>query len=465
MRMSASNSGNGTHDRIQFGLTALLLACTIVLGGAQGGQGMLGDLICQWLSLLLLAWLLLRWHWQSFSTAAPAYAKAVLLLPLLLPLLQLVPIPLDWWQQIGARHLLATELAAVGVSVPAHVSLAPLWAERALWSLLPATALAWSVLYLPGRAQRHLLVLLVVLAALALLLGLAQRAQGPYSELRFYPYANLTDATGFFANRNHLALLLLMALPLSIAAAAWFTTHWLAGYSGAFFRALPALAMAVYLILGIAMTRSRSGILLCALAIALALPMVLGLRRERGRRRVVAVIAALGLLLTVQFALTGILQRMHRGVLEDSRWGLVQGTLQAASANAPLGSGLGTFRDVYPAYGQSPLIAHAANHAHNDWLELWLEGGWPFAMLALAFVLFFVWAGFQVWRRHDDEALLLRTRAAWIGLLLALLHALVDYALHTTADMGVFALLTAVLLAGLAGLRPPRRQPVTPPRG
>ncbi len=440
------------HDRVQWSLTALLLAGAIVLGGAQGGQGIAGSLICQLLAVLLLAWLVLRWQWWGSMPALPGRWGWMLLVPLLLPLLQLLPMPMALWQQVVPRQALSAGMTAAGAGLQAQWSLVPFATEQALWAMLPALALAASVLWMPVKRQRQMLLLLLGLAVLSLLWGIVQRAQGPFSAMRLYSFTNQTDATGFFANRNHLASLLLMALPFAMVAAAWLTTQRLAGQPVSPLRVLSTMALAVFLVLGIALTRSRAGIVLCLLAIALSLPAVLTLRRQRGQRRVFIGVGLVGLLVTLQFGLTGILQRLHRSPMQDSRWGLFKGTVDAANSHAPLGSGLGTFRDVYPVFDASPG-SMIVNHAHNDWLELWLEGGWPFALLAAAFLVFFAWAGWRAWRAKAEDVLLLQTRAAWIGLLLVMLHALVDYALRTTADMVVFGLLMALLVSGLARLQ------------
>lgn len=42
----------------------------------------------------------------------------------------------------------------------------------------------------------------------SVLLGFLQVAQGPSSPLRLFEFTNLTEAVGFFANRNHFSALL-----------------------------------------------------------------------------------------------------------------------------------------------------------------------------------------------------------------------------------------------------------------
>jgi O-antigen ligase len=89
------------------------------------------------------------------------------------------------------------------------------------------------------------------------------------------------------------------------------------------------------------------------------------------------------------------------------------------------------------------------NRAHNDWLELGLEGG---GLTITGLLVFFVWFGrssFQIWRPGKTGADALDTalaRAGSIVVVLLLLHSIVDYPLRTTAMMVVFALACALLI-------------------
>jgi O-antigen ligase len=100
------------------------------------------------------------------------------------------------------------------------------------------------------------------------------------------------------------------------------------------------------------------------------------------------------------------------------------------------------------------------NHAHNDLAELWLEAGWALPVVVLPLLAAFVFAGWEAWRGVPglSPAMLGLRRAAWIALLLVLLHSLVDYPLRTTAHLAVFGMLASFLVSG------PRRQtPTTAP--
>lgn len=175
-------------------------------------------------------------------------------------------------------------------------------------------------------------------------------------------------------------------------------------------------------------------------------------------KRVLAVVAVLGVIVAVQFGLAGILQRFDHGVGDNTRTEMTRISIEAGKAYAPMGSGLGTFRQAYAPFEamHEESIDHTlTNHAHNDYAELWLEAGYP-ALFAMAiFWLLFVFSGFRIWwqRTQSDSFDVLFARVAWIGVLMALLHSFADYPLRATANSTVFALLLAMAIAAAAGNR------------
>ncbi|HEX5754961.1 MAG TPA: O-antigen ligase family protein [Arenimonas sp.] len=428
--------------RLHFWLAATTLLLAIVLGG---GRGSLGDTATQLSALALLV--AVGWRQASDDTGLPTLAWLAAL-PLVLPLIQLLPLPADWLPATMARSELATELGAIGLSLPAGIALFPSATERALHWLLPAVALYLATLQMSSADRRRLLALLMVAATAAVVVGIAQMFGGPESALRFHDSRNATGAVGFFVNRNHYASQLAMALPLVLVATAWAVSRRLDGrrVHGGWIAA--GILLGVLLILGIALARSRAGLLLGMLAIALSVPAMLSLRQRRGGRRVIAAIVAIGLLLSVQYALVGILERLEKDPADDLRWVIAPITLQAAEAHAPLGAGLGSFWYAYQPFEGDTVGAAIVNHAHNDYFELWLDGGWLAVLLLAPLLLAFLHAGWRVWRRQSQpsEAMLI-ARAAWIALLLALLHSTVDYPLRTTANLAVAGMLAALVLS------------------
>lgn len=430
-------------NQIQFFLAATLVVAGLVLGG---GQGTLGDSLVQLLALALVAVCLLR-HATDPQARLPriAWLAAV---PCAVALFQLLPIPEGLWLQPEARQGLAAEWTA-GQVVPVHRwSLVPLATERAFLWLLPAAALFIAALQLDADQRKYLLALVVAMAVLSVVLGLAQLAGGKDSALRFYAITNPTEAVGFFANRNHLASLLAVALPFVVVG----TARWLGRReqwdAATLLGLLAGIGMVALLILGIAIARSRVGLLLGMMGLLGSLPIVLGLRRRRGTRRALAAAVALGLTLVVQFALFGILQRLEKDPLEDERFRYLPIATAVAESHAPLGAGLGGFRRAFEAGDPAPT-SHYVNHAHNDYAELWIDAG-PLAALA-GLLLLCAWclAMWRAWRRTGSPSAGERglALAAGLALLLLALHSMGDYPLRTTAMLAVAGVLAGVIAA------------------
>jgi O-antigen ligase len=125
----------------------------------------------------------------------------------------------------------------------------------------------------------------------------------------------------------------------------------------------------------------------------------------------------------------------------------------------PLGSGLGTFVPIYDMHAPRTLLADRfVNHAHDDWLELWLTGGVPALMLAAAFLAWFLSAVVTCWRptRPTMPARdILFARAASIAVALLLVHSALDYPLRTLALSVVFALACGLLFPAAEAVRRP----------
>lgn len=438
MRTSARAEGG----RTQFILTASLLVACLVLGG---GQGWLGDTVSQLFGLALIGYLVASRdvRRQLFSMRSAACLAALFLVPLALQMLSLPP---SISGSIEPRAEIASQLAVVGLASNPHVSLIPLSAERTFWALMPGLAIYWSALSMSASRQRQLVQLLLIMCVLGMILGLMQLAGGPDSPLRFYSNTNRAEAVGFFANRNHMASLLVMGLPLAIAALTLAIRKEDERQVLNPVKAVIAIGMVILLILGLALVRSRAGLVLGMLALLLSSPLLLAFRSHRGTKRLITIGVAATLVLIIQFALFGVLQRLQADPLEDARWKIAHLTVDAARQNAPLGSGAGTFQQLFQTQDVEAPGEAIVNHAHNDFLELWLEAGW-LAIISAAILTFAIsWAGLAAWRFPRRVGATL-AKAVAISLLLVLLHSTIDYPLRTTGNEAVFALLLAVLFS------------------
>jgi O-antigen ligase len=206
-------------------------------------------------------------------------------------------------------------------------------------------------------------------------------------------------------------------------------------------------------IFGLTTTQSRAGLAL--LFVAGLSGLLLVWRHDRGQsgRRLLRFAIGASLvapLLAFQFGFVAFMQRAEQQGLTDLRWPVARITSQAATANLPFGSGFGTFVPVYDEFAPRTLLAEAyVNHAHNDWLELWLTGGVPAIILVVGFLTWFGVATFRLWSRGQPEAPVLDlalAEAASIVIVLLLLHSIVEFPLRTPTLSVLFAMACAFLI-------------------
>jgi O-antigen ligase len=135
---------------------------------------------------------------------------------------------------------------------------------------------------------------------------------------------------------------------------------------------------------------------------------------------------------------------MQQGLESELRLGTYVQTLQAVKDHLWMGSGLGTFQDVFPAY-RLEIGNWVWDKAHNDYLELVLGLGLP---AALAVVVALVWLALKALRgffkRRRDTAF--AATAVAVSVLVAL-HSAVDFSLQIQANTLAFALLLGLGLA------------------
>jgi hypothetical protein len=420
-----------------------------MLFGAGGTQGW-SDAVVQLAALPLFAWALLKFNPSQLGQGGRS-AIVLLCAILALPLLQLIPLPPSLWSGLPGRLEFASAYEAVGMALPwLPISLNPSATQLGLLSLLPATAIFLAMLSLEQRSRRILIVPIFIVAFASVVLDLQQTWEGPDSPLRFYESTEPYRAVGFFANSNHNAAFLYCTIPFVIAWAIGLVVDNRRG------RAIGVALLALLtltIIFGVTTALSRAGMAL--LLVAGLSGILLAWRHDRGKsgRRLLrfAIGAnAVALILAFQFGFVAFMQRVEVQGLQDERWPVARITTQAAIANLPFGSGFGTFVPVYDEFApRTQLAVTYVNHAHNDWLELWLTGGVPAIILIVGFLGWFGVATFRLWSRRQPEVPVLDlalAEAASIVIVLLLLHSLVEFPLRTPTLSVLFAMACAFLI-------------------
>lgn len=440
-----------------------LLSCLLLGGGTR--EGFLSDAILQLVSIpvfLAALWRILDVPLNRDRRRALVFCAAIVAVPLI----QLAPLPPAIWTRLPGRAIVAESFQLLGRSPTwAPISMTPEGTWLAALSLLPPLAIFLAVVTLDRRDRLRMSYALVLFAVVSVFLGLIQLAQGQTSPLRFYEFTNAGDAVGFFANRNHFAALLYSSMLLVAAALAprlaalspgsGTSRHGIdASSATGAVGAIAAGVALVVLIAGEVTARSRAGIILGA--IALSMCFVIGGERRRIVEKItfpraLAAIVVLAILLLGQAALSRLLDRFDADPLADARLVFARNTIAAAKSVTPVGAGLGSFPFFYMTF-EKPADLQAGvyvNHAHNDFLELWLETGLIGPIMLGLFLVWLARKAVAAWTAPDsrllpvDRAL---AQASIFVILLLLGHSLVDYPLRTGAMMAVFAFCCGVLI-------------------
>lgn len=423
-----------------YALTFLALA--LLVGGASRQEVFAPELVS--LAAIPLIGLSV-WRLRDRAGADLRLPLGILAALLALPLLQLIPLPYGLWTGLPGRDLVTGALGDAGVAPGwAPISLSPARTWSAFLALLPATAMFLAVLTLAAEPRRRAMLVVIAAGAVSVVVGALQLAGGPDSPLRVYEITNRAAAVGFFSNRNHLASLLICVVVL---AAAWGARAALRR-PAAFGQLAAALLVIVLAAIGAGMTGSRAGLvlLLPAGVGAALLAWRAGVARGRGKLAL-GVLAAgfVAALLIVQLSFGDTIARLQGGFAEDVRVTAAGVGWEAAKAFAPFGSGFGSFVPAYKIFeGPESVINTYINHAHDDWLEVLIEGGLPAALVMAVFLVWFGLTAWKLWR--SDAADATPGRAGSLVVLLLLIHSALDYPLRTPAMMVVFALACGLML-------------------
>ena len=434
------------QDRLRSVLAPAFLVLAILLGGASGpGAGAFANAVLQSLSAFLILFLL----WKRRSTGFVREAQPLLWLALvyiLLVLLSLVPVPAAIWQQLPGREAVIRGLSLIGVRDPAlPFTLAPQWTLQSVCWLLPPLAAFLLVLDTPVKGRRTLAATMLVLAIVSVGLGVAQVLSGPVA-LKPYEVTNPGLPVGFFANANHLATLLLCALPFSGYLAARAVQRGTVAKKGSGLAL--AVTTAIFLMIGIGIIGSLAGY---GLLLVSAAATFLIYRRAAAGRLNLGWLAAVGavFVLFLGLALAGPLQEQAlSGKLTDQRTSrkvMAATTIVAIKDSFPAGTGLGSLPQVYRTYeDQFAVGPEYVNHTHNDYLEFVLEMGAAGLLLLLLFFGWWMRRSVTIWRSNFEGADL--GRAGSIIILIVALHSIVDYPIRTSAIAVVFALACAFMV-------------------
>lgn len=427
-------------------LSALLAATLIFIGiMLYSGKTAIGSLLLQSLSLVML-----------FNTISNKPLHKQIHVPLLvflatglvLVLVYTLPIPLASWSTLPGRSFymeVIEWLQQQNVTPNVSISIIPGETMRAFLTLLPPLAMFLTIASLDEKRLQHLITFFFIIASIQAMLALIQYSSDNPAFL-FGITSHDNSGQGTYLNRDHFAALMEMAIPPAIALMMFsfgrhrdkFEDSWVIAHQNLLYSLLTLL-----LFLGAIFSKSRGGIFLSLLAILIS---SITFARHLGGKQAVSITATLATIAigaAISIGLAPVLNRFFvHDPLEDGRWEIFQHTIEGIKTFFPVGSGPGTFPDVYRAFQPIEQMKFI-NNAHNDYLELLFEMGMAGAFIIAFFLILYVYRWVKLWGQKWDRLHFLQV-AAGISIFLLLLHSFVDFNLHTPANMIVFAFMCGI---------------------
>jgi O-antigen ligase len=416
-------------------LMASFLTVSLTFGGA-GSHYPLLELFVELTSLAVLF---------SFSVgiiSAPGtywsrlvvFSSALVVLP---ALMQLVPLPSSIERELPGRETYRELLGMIGANVgPRPLSLDPEETWRSLLELVTGLAAFVGVSSLTTIYRARLIVIILCVAVASVVIGGLQAA-----DTRPFIFLDSTQnglPLGLFSNRNHQAIFLNIAIVLcgtQFNREYPLKRHWSL-----------CISLIGLLVAGVIGTQSRTGIALLLISVPAALALHSG-DKINSRSAVYVLVGVLltGALVWCTSVGQSALDRFKS--TDQSRLSYWADTKAAIAQYWPAGSGFGTFRDIFQSVESlSSVGPNFVNHAHNDYLELALEGGLVATLAAAAAAAFLVKEG--VLRIGRSKPGLERSlgQAGLVGIALILLHSVVDYPLRMLSLMALFGTLAGLLM-------------------
>jgi O-antigen ligase len=370
------------------------------------------------------------------------------------PLTQLIPVPTGVAEVAGGKFV--TLYAEVPLSTAAdsvYLSLD----RRATFSgfirQFSLVALFFSVLALTTSASR-----LRLLLSLMLLVGFAEALYGLLTnfggdELGLWnPGQAQVTVSGTYVNQNHFAGLMEMTIPvgMGLLLSAWPDHGRLTGlkeatrFLSAFMLGQRGVILFCILVMTAAliMTNSRGGTGALAIGVTVAIAIAVMKKGIRARELKLGLLASSLVVIAMFWLGSGqFTEKLQATGLASDRGDLREVTYRMISDSPVVGTGLGTYRWVFPSYKDERFGSYFYEHAHNDYLEVLSEQGFiGFSLLAMG-VLLILQSLMRALGRRRDPLVRGTLFAAIAGSVSLMVHGLVDFNFQIPANAGFFFVL------------------------
>lgn len=308
-------------------------------------------------------------------------------------------------------------------------------------------------------ARRRALWIVAGFTAAEALYGLFQWTSSSPMVLWLEKAAYLDSATGTLINRNHFALMLYVGLGCTLALLLDHAprSEWERDDPGRATARTATLALLAGLqIFGVVASKSRAGLAGMLLVLLVGGALLIGRPERRSGRAVGLLLVALLVIPALLLAGPALMERQaaleQEWTAEAGRGAVWRASLGMVADFPLVGSGGATFEETFRLY-RPPEIQSLYDYAHNDYLQILVETGFPglaLALLPVGLVALPVLRGMLARRRRGERngAGLFPTTTTWplwAALLAVALHELVDFGLQIPSNLLLVAFLTGLI--------------------
>jgi O-antigen ligase/tetratricopeptide (TPR) repeat protein len=253
---------------------------------------------------------------------------------------------------------------------------------------------------------------------------------------------------GPFVNRNHYAGLADMVLPLVLCLFIYYRPRYtyisrrdsiVAFFSHPMTNVHVLLGFAAVLIgTSVFLSLSRGGIISLCLSVVFLIGMKMNRNRE-GKGWILVVLVVVVVFYSVGwFGWDKVFQRFDslrdsQGNISEMRAQIWEDSLGIMKDFPLTGTGFGSFMSIYPKYRTTPSEG-IVDHAHNDYIELFCDGGIIAAALFGWFLYSVLRGAYAVFLTRRDRFSIYLFIGAVTGIVSILIHSLTDFNLHIGAN-------------------------------
>jgi O-antigen ligase len=305
---------------------------------------------------------------------------------------------------------------------------------------------------------KTVVVSVALVAALEAAYGVFNLLSGNERLLLYPRWAYHDSATGTLVNRNHFALLMALAFPVTVINTRLDRPTWHAGghrRSEELARRMLLTLASVLVGLGLVFSRSRMGVISFVVA-CVTVPAFAHLLRTQSpavtetRRGGWGIPLLSAVLVTLYVLVIGVTPAFERFAnlwtdLENGRLPIWRAAIAMAFDHPVIGHGWGSFDFLVDGYRANPTGLDTS-YAHNDYLQVFAETG----IVGLSFVVcLLILLGRRMVRAFSSSMIPeARFTLLWlgIGIVAALVHSLADFGLRIPGVGFMFTLLLAMFL-------------------